>query len=71
MHRSIFSKRISRFGQCFASSHTNKSSKARDVSAKTQTIIDRETRYGAANYHPLPVVIQRGSGQFLNENLFD
>ena len=30
-----------------------------------QNIIDREERYGAHNYHPLPVVLSRGSGAFL------
>lgn len=42
---------------------TSVSSTAKALSSKTQSIIDRETRFGAANYHPLPVVIQRGSGR--------
>lgn len=30
-----------------------------------QTIIDREERYGAHNYHPIPVVLNRGEGPYL------
>lgn len=40
-------------------------SKAQTVSDKSQFYIDRENQYGAANYHPLPVVIQRGKGVFV------
>lgn len=29
---------------------------------RTQSLIDLEDRYGAHNYHPLPVVLERGSG---------
>ena len=32
---------------------------------KTQEYIDREDRYGAHNYHPLPVVLERGEGVFV------
>ncbi len=35
------------------------------VSANTQAIIDRENRYGAHNYHPLPVVLEKGEGVFV------
>lgn len=31
----------------------------------TQSYIDREEQYGAHNYHPLPVVIDRGEGVFM------
>jgi len=31
----------------------------------TQDFIDREDRYGAHNYHPLPVVLDRGEGPFV------
>ena len=31
----------------------------------TQHYLDLEERYGAHNYHPLPVVLERGSGVFL------
>lgn len=31
----------------------------------TQEYIDREARYGAHNYHPLPVVLERGEGVFV------
>lgn len=36
--------------------------KGNEIPSKSQEIIDREARFGAANYHPLPVVLQRGSG---------
>jgi len=36
-----------------------------DISIATQSFIDREDRYGAHNYHPLPVVLERGEGVFL------
>lgn len=32
---------------------------------KTQDYIDREEKYGAHNYHPLPVVLERGEGPFV------
>ncbi|WP_290709363.1 ornithine--oxo-acid transaminase, partial [Flavihumibacter sp. CACIAM 22H1] len=35
------------------------------LSEKTQHYLDLEDRYGAHNYHPLPVVLSRGSGVFL------
>lgn len=31
----------------------------------TQSLIDKEEQYGAHNYHPLPVVIERGEGVFM------
>jgi len=33
-------------------------------SVKAQAIIEKENKYGAHNYHPLPVVIERGAGVF-------
>ncbi len=35
------------------------------VNQSTQKYIDREARYGAHNYHPLPVVLERGEGVFV------
>ena len=32
---------------------------------RTQDYIDREERYGAHNYHPLPVVLEKGEGIFV------
>ncbi len=32
---------------------------------RTQDYIDREDRFGAHNYHPLPVVLERGEGPFV------
>ena len=32
---------------------------------KTQDFINRELHYGAHNYHPLPVVLNRGEGVYL------
>ena len=31
----------------------------------TQDYINREDKYGAHNYHPLPVVLERGEGPFV------
>lgn len=33
--------------------------------SKTQAAIERENQYGAHNYHPLPVVLERGEGVYL------
>lgn len=33
-----------------------------NLSAKSQHLIDLEDKYGAHNYHPLPVVLERGQG---------
>ncbi|MFZ1371706.1 MAG: ornithine--oxo-acid transaminase [Ferruginibacter sp.] len=35
------------------------------VTANTQQYLDLEEKYGAHNYHPLPVVLNRGEGVFL------
>jgi len=35
------------------------------VSEKAQLLIDKEDKYGAHNYHPLPVVLERGEGIFV------
>jgi ornithine--oxo-acid transaminase len=35
------------------------------LSAHTQKYIDLEDQYGAHNYHPLPVVLERGEGVFV------
>ncbi|UJR09011.1 hypothetical protein I4U23_013260 [Adineta vaga] len=66
MYRQFLSPSISVLNRCIASASSSAvKSTAKAVSAKTKTIVDRETRYGAANYHPLPVVIQRGSGVYV------
>ena len=36
-----------------------------NISEKTQHFLDLEEQYGAHNYHPLPVVLDRGEGVFL------
>ncbi len=36
-----------------------------NTSAKTQVYIDKELKYGAHNYHPVPVVIERGEGVYV------
>jgi ornithine--oxo-acid transaminase len=35
------------------------------ISNNTKSYIDREERYGAHNYHPLPVVLKKGEGVFM------
>ncbi|MEK7225156.1 MAG: aminotransferase class III-fold pyridoxal phosphate-dependent enzyme, partial [Bacteroidota bacterium] len=35
------------------------------MSAKTQYYLELETQYGAHNYHPIPVVLNRGEGVFV------
>ena len=35
------------------------------MTMSTQEAIDREAKYGAHNYHPLPVVLERGEGVFV------
>ena len=36
-----------------------------EISANAQKTIDREDKFGAHNYHPLPVVLERGKGVFV------
>ena len=36
-----------------------------DLSSRTQYYLDLEDRHGAHNYHPLPVVLEKGEGVFL------
>ncbi len=63
MYRKLFLSSKSIINRCTVSASSSAiKSTAKTVSSKAQSIIDRETRFGAANYHPLPVVIQRGSG---------
>ena len=33
--------------------------------SRTEQLIEFEEKYGAHNYHPIPVVIERGRGVFL------
>src|SRR6476469_229358 len=35
------------------------------LSTLSQGFLDLEDKYGAHNYHPLPVVLEKGSGVFL------
>lgn len=34
-------------------------------SNKSQAVFDRESKYGAHNYHPIPVALSEGKGVFL------
>ena len=36
-----------------------------DISEKSKYYLDLEEKYGAHNYHPLPVVLERGEGTFV------
>jgi ornithine--oxo-acid transaminase len=36
-----------------------------DLSARTAAFLETELKYGAHNYHPLPVVLEKGEGVFL------
>ena len=36
-----------------------------EISVNAQRVIDKEDKYGAHNYHPLPVVLERGEGVFV------
>ncbi|CAF1617749.1 unnamed protein product, partial [Didymodactylos carnosus] len=49
----------------FASQINSSNKSIQSVSPKTRSIIEREERYGAHNYHPLPVVIEKGSGVYV------
>ncbi len=40
-------------------------SATKTVSSRTQEYLEREEMYGAHNYHPLPVVLNRGKGVFV------
>jgi ornithine--oxo-acid transaminase len=37
------------------------------ISANAQKLIDKEDRYGAHNYHPLPVVLEKGEGVYVSD----
>jgi ornithine--oxo-acid transaminase len=38
---------------------------AQTLSAKSEVLIEKENKYGAHNYHPLPVVLEKGEGVFV------
>ncbi len=37
----------------------------KEITANSQSYINRETKYSAHNYHPLPVVLERGEGVYI------
>jgi hypothetical protein len=43
------------------------------LSSKSEVLIEKENKYGAHNYHPLPVVLDRGkvsmSGMWTERNI--
>src|SRR5690606_2468590 len=36
-----------------------------NISNETQKLLERESKYGAHNYHPLPVMLTKGEGVFV------
>jgi ornithine--oxo-acid transaminase len=38
---------------------------AQTLSSKSEVLIEKENKYGAHNYHPLPVVLEKGEGVFV------
>jgi ornithine--oxo-acid transaminase len=36
-----------------------------ELSSKSEILIEKENKYGAHNYHPLPVVLERGEGVYV------
>ncbi|PVX44653.1 ornithine--oxo-acid transaminase [Flavobacterium sp. 103] len=36
-----------------------------ELSSKSEVLIEKENKYGAHNYHPLPVVLERGEGVYV------
>lgn len=44
---------------------TSKSVQANKIGEKSEKIFKREDKYGAHNYHPLPVAIEKGQGIFM------
>lgn len=40
-------------------------SKEKALSSKSEVLIEKENKYGAHNYHPLPVVLERGEGVYV------
>ncbi|WP_281226074.1 ornithine--oxo-acid transaminase [Flavobacterium aquiphilum] len=36
-----------------------------ELSSKSENLIEKENKYGAHNYHPLPVVLEKGEGVFV------
>lgn len=38
---------------------------AQELSSKSEVLIEKENKYGAHNYHPLPVVLEKGEGVFV------
>ena len=39
--------------------------KHQTLSSKAEALIEKENKYGAHNYHPLPVVLEKGEGVFV------
>ena len=38
---------------------------AQELSLKSEALIEKENKYGAHNYHPLPVVLSKGEGVYV------
>ena len=39
-------------------------SKPQQSGSQSQLVFDRENKYGAHNYHPLPVALSKGKGKY-------
>ncbi|MDR6843455.1 ornithine--oxo-acid transaminase [Flavobacterium granuli] len=39
--------------------------KTQELSSKSEVLIEKENKYGAHNYHPLPVVLEKGEGVYV------
>lgn len=50
--------------QCLVTRAKSTAAQPRSLGAASQQVFDREDKYGAHNYHPLPVALSRAEGLF-------
>lgn len=63
--RSVALSKISRAASTASDSKAEHQKSEEKLSEKAKFFVDREDKYGAHNYHPLPVVIDRAEGFFI------
>ena len=56
-------KPVSRVGSVIARTASTQAASKQKLGQASQEVFDRESLYGAHNYHPLPVALSRAQGQ--------
>lgn len=58
----MFTKCARPIGRIAQTGKTNRAQHVQKIYLSSQEVMDRESKYCAHNYHPLPVALKRGEG---------